>query len=122
MRSSVTPSWYLPNLLKSFSILFYVSNGVRQGGVFSPALFSVYLYGLLQALADSGVGCHWGNLFAGAVCYTDDIVLLAPCPSALRIFLDICSAYADSHCLVFNAEKTQLICFHLRVYTPDIFF
>ena len=34
---------------------------------------------LLQKLAASGVGCHWGNLFAGSVCYADDIVLLAPC-------------------------------------------
>ena len=68
-----------------------MSNGVRQGGVLSPILFSVYLDGLLQKLADSGAGCHWGHLFAGAVCYADDIVLLAPCPSALRILLNICS-------------------------------
>ena len=110
---------------KSLSDPFHVSNGVRQGGVLSPVLFSVYLDGLLQKLADSGVGCHWGNLFAGAVCYADDIVLLAPCPSALRILLDICSSYADTHGLQFNAEKTQLICFHLRhtrVYLPDINF
>ena len=38
----------------------------------------VYLDGLLQKLAASGVGCHWGNLFAGSVWYADDIVLLAP--------------------------------------------
>ena len=82
---------------KSLSDPFYVSNGVRQGGVLSSVLFSVYLDGLLQKLADSGVGCHWGNLFAGAVCYADDIVLLVPCPSALRILLDICSSYADTH-------------------------
>ena len=110
---------------KSLSDPFHVSNGVRQGCVLSPVLFSVYLDGLLQKLADSGVGCHWGNLFAGAVCYADDIVLLAPCPSALRILLDICSSYADTHGLQFNAEKTQLICFHLRhtrVYLPDINF
>ena len=50
--------------------------------VLDKAVFCLqfYLDGLLQKLADSGVGCHWGNLFAGAVCYADDIVLLAPCP------------------------------------------
>ena len=110
---------------KSLSNPFHLSNGVRQGGVLSPVLFSVYLDSLLQKLADSGVGCHWDNLFAGAVCYADDIVLLAPCPSALRILLDICFSYADTHGLRFNAEKTQLICFHLchtRVCLPDIVF
>ena len=105
---------------KSLSDSFSVSNGVRQGGVLSPILFSVYLDGLLQKLADSGVGCHWGHLFAGAMCYADDIVLLAPCPSALRILLDICSSYASTHGLRFNAEKTQLICFHLRQSHPVI--
>ena len=29
----------------------------------------------------------WGNLFAGCLCYADDIVLLAPCPSPLRMML-----------------------------------
>ena len=105
---------------KSFSSPFHVSNGVRQGGVLSPVLFSVYLDGLLQKLADSGVGCHWGHLFAGAVCYADDIVLLAPCPSALRILLNICSSYALTHGLRFNADKTQLICFRLRQSRPTI--
>ena len=66
-------SWYSSQMMKvgwdkSLSAPFHVSNGVRQGGVLSPVLFSVYLDGLLQKLADSGVGCHWGHLFAGAVC------------------------------------------------------
>ena len=118
-------SWYSSQMMrvrwdKSLSNSFSVSNGVRQGGVLSPILFSVYLDGLLQKLADSGAGCHWGHLFAGAVCYADDIVLLAPCPSALRILLNICSTYASTHGLRFNTEKTQLICFHLRQSHPVI--
>ena len=44
-------------------------------------------------------------------CFADDIVLLAPCASALRKMLLLCSAYATSHGLIFNTEKTQLICF-----------
>ena len=59
------------------------------------------------------------------MCYADDIVLLTPCPSALRILLNICSTFADTHGLSFNANKTQLICFHQHSFsaTPaDIFF
>ena len=63
------------------------SNGVRQGSILSPLLFALYLDGLLSELVECGVGCHWGNLFAGCLCYADDIVLLAPCPSALRMML-----------------------------------
>ena len=38
-------------------------------------------------LSDSNVGCYWGGHFAGAVCYADVIVLLAPSASALRRML-----------------------------------
>ena len=74
------------------SDVFHVSNGVRQGSVLSPVLFAVYLDGLLAELSGSGVRCYWGSLFAGAFCYADDIVLLAPCASALRTMLKICSS------------------------------
>ena len=112
-------SWYRDQQMcvrwgRSFSRSFCVSNGVRQGSVLSPVLFSVYLYSLLDRLADSSVGCYWGHQFAGALCYADDLVLLAPTASALRQMLSICDSYATSHGLVFNAKKTQLICFHSR--------
>ena len=116
-------SWYRSQQMKvrwghSVSNSFHVSNGVRQGGVLSPVLFAVYLDGLLEELADCGCGCYWRDLFAGAFCYADDIVLLAPCASALRVMLNICCSYASTHGLKFNPEKSQLICFRLRHTHP----
>jgi len=68
---------------------FLVSNGVKQGGVISPILFCVYIDNLLMRLTSSGVGCYSGLNFDGALAYTDNIVLLAPNPSAMRILLQI---------------------------------
>ena len=65
----------------------------------------------LTSLKSLGVGCHWGGLFVGAVCYADDIALLAPSPSALRLMLKHCEEFAISRGLSFNASKTQLIRF-----------
>ena len=109
-------NWYSLQRLKvrwgsSISDIFHVSNGVRQGGVLSPALFALYMDGLLEELSESGAGCCWDHMFAGALCYADDLVLLAPCASALRHMLSICSRYAIDHGLSFNVCKTQLICF-----------
>ena len=76
-------------------------------------LFAMYLDGLLQKLSKTGIGCYWRTHFVGAVCYTNDIALLAPSPSALRIMLSTCEDFAESHGLKFNPEKTQLVRFGL---------
>ena len=95
----------------SFSDSFSVANGVRQGGVLSPILFTLYIDDLLMDLKDQGVGCFWDSYFVGALCYADDLVLLAPSPSALRMMIRCCEDFAVSHGLRFNASKTQLIRF-----------
>ena len=94
-----------------------VTNGVRQGGVLSPILFTLYMDDLLKELECLGVGCFWDSLYAGALCYADDLVLLAPSPSALRIMLCCCEKFAVSRGLRFNAAKTQLIANTLLILT-----
>ena len=56
---------------------FTFSNGVQQGGVLSPVLFTLDNDDLLMNLKSLGFGCYWDGLFTGAVCYADDLVLLA---------------------------------------------
>ncbi len=55
---------------------FAVSDGVKQGGVLSPVLFTVYVDELLQRLKACGMGCYIGNTFWGSFGYADDIILL----------------------------------------------
>ena len=40
----------------TFAGKFYVTNGVRQGGVLSPLLFNVYVDELSDCLNKSGIG------------------------------------------------------------------
>ena len=77
----------------------------------SPILFTIYLDDLLINLSNLGVGCFWDAMFAGAFCYVDDLVLLAPSPSALGIMLQCCESFALERGLCFNVSKTQLIRF-----------
>jgi len=50
---------------------------VRQGGILSPLLFSVYIDDLLNELRVSGYGIHIGSLFTSVIAYADDICILS---------------------------------------------
>jgi hypothetical protein len=88
---------------------FSALNGVKQGGVISPILFSIYIDDLLIRLSLSGVGCYIGLNFVGVLAYEDDIVLIAPSPTAMRTLLAICDSYALEFDIVFNAEKSKFL-------------
>ena len=66
----------------------------KQGVIISPVLFFIYFDELLDKLAEAGVGCYIGNIFVGAFAYADDIVLLAPTTTAMRLMFGICDNYA----------------------------
>ena len=90
----------------SNSIEFLLSNGVKQGGVLSPLLFSVYLDDLLCELRQANVGCHMNGYFVGAVIYADDITLLGPTRSSILSMLSVCDVYARNMDILFNPAKT----------------
>ena len=93
----------------SSSPRFLASNGVKQGGVLSPVLFCVYMDGLLDRLSHAGIGCYIGTNFVGALAYADDIVLLAPTPSAMRRMLAVCDRFATEYDVLFNASKSKCV-------------
>ena len=59
-RQSVMVNWN-----GEYSSTFSVGNGVKQGGVLSPVLFTVYLDGLIDQLKKKSLGCHFNGHFVG---------------------------------------------------------
>ena len=57
----------------SVSNCFTVRNGAKQGGVLSPILFAIYTDSILKRFEESGLGCHMGGHFTGALVYADAI-------------------------------------------------
>ena len=55
------------------SSMFDIRSGVREGGVASPALFNMYIDGLITALRSSGLGCYLGSDYVGCILFSDDI-------------------------------------------------
>lgn len=92
-----------------FSDIFYIRNGVRQGGILSPFLFAVYIDDLSCQLQSLNVGCYIGNLIINHLLFADDAVVFAPSPKGLQQLLNVCSAFAQTHNIVFNTKKSQCL-------------
>lgn len=85
---------------------FHAENGVKQGGVLSPLLFTVYFDELLKRLQGCGAGCTISHRFIGALAYADDVTLLAPNLLALNKMIACCKEFADEYNVIFNGKKT----------------
>ena len=57
----------------SFSELFTVSNGVKQGGILSPHLFNVYMDDLSVNLNRLQIGCLYAGTIMNHMMYADDL-------------------------------------------------
>ena len=95
----------------SASDYFTISNGVKQGGVLSPVLFSIYLDQLIGQLRHLGMGCYMNGLFTGVFIYADDITLLVPSRASMVVMLEKCESFALTHDILFNASKTKYMIF-----------
>ena len=88
----------------SFSHRFPVLNGVRQGAVSSPLLFSIYIDGLIKELRLSGLGCRVDRFFYGCLGYADDLLLLSASRSGLQSMVAICERFARDTSLKFRTN------------------
>ena len=87
-----------------------IVNGVKQGGVLSPILFTIYLDELLARLEhDGNAGCQMGDAYAGVVAYADDVCLLSPTIFGLKQMLCTTESFADEFHLQFNPSKSLLV-------------
>ena len=90
---------------------FIPRNGVKQGGVLSPLLFSTYLDGIISSLQDKHSGCFVGPYYMGFIGYADDVCLIAPTISALKSMTSVCEHYAEEYKIMFNGAKSKFVRF-----------
>ena len=88
----------------SKSKLMTIANGTRQGAILSPIFWAVYADPLLQRLRDLGIGAHVAGLFMGAVCYADDVLLIAPSRSAMQRMLYEMEIFAKESNIIFSTN------------------
>ena len=84
---------------------FSIRNGVKQGGVLSLILITVYIDKLIIQLRKFNIGCKIVNSFLGVFGYADDLTLLCPSLAGLKQMLNVCEDYAKEYNILFNASK-----------------
>ena len=93
------------------SAAFTVTNGVRQGGILSPYLFSVFMDELSEILNTSIYGCIINFQRLNHIFYADDICLIASSVYALQKLVDLCSNFASKNSIMFNDAKSKCVYF-----------
>ena len=95
---------------------FPIYQGVKQGEILSPALFSLYINDLPNHLSKNPrcqpLKLH--DMFVSCLMYADDIVILSQTEKGLQASLDSLGTYCQKWKFEINYEKTKVMIFHKR--------
>ena len=93
----------------SLSRLFQLTAGVRQGGILSPALFSIFVNEILLKLERVNKGCYLNYLCVNSITYADDLMRLVISVSELQYLVDICVSEFRAIGMQINISKSACI-------------
>ena len=68
---------------------YLVKSGVRQAGVLSPVLFSIYVNDILVELNNCSVGCIVKGLVANVFMHADDLIILSASLTDLQRLINV---------------------------------
>ena len=93
---------------------FEVEEGVRQGCILSPTLFSIYINGVVREIYEKGSGINMGGEKLAILLYADDIVLIANSAEELQRNMEIMTEWGRKWKCTFNQKKSKVVVFGSR--------
>ena len=91
---------------------FEIQNGVKQGCILSPTLFSMFINDLAEGINTAGLGVHCKGSIISSLLFADDLVILAENEVDLQGILDILSNWSNKWGIKMDSSKTK--CMHFR--------
>jgi exonuclease III len=89
------------------STTFRTQNGIKQGSVISPVLFTIYMDELLKVLEQGGYGCRIGVHYMGALSSADDLSLLCTTLFGLQKMINMCEEFGKKYGIKYNPKKSM---------------
>nr|XP_054761087.1 uncharacterized protein LOC129267399 [Lytechinus pictus] len=86
-----------------------VTQGVRQGGVLSPTLYTVFVDGLIKVMREKNLGCSVGGRFSGIIVLADDVALICNSSLELQQMLETTFDYVRQWQYRINPSKSAVI-------------
>jgi len=83
--------------------------GVRQGGVLSPHLFSIYVDDIVRRIANSRADCKFKFQCISIFMYADDILLLSPSVTLLQKLIKVVEDELSFLDMIINAKKSMCL-------------
>lgn len=93
---------------KNLSNSFNVNQGVKQGCLLSPILFSLYINDLHECLPD---GVNISGVTVKVLLYADDLVILSDSPKKLQDMIHSLNLYCGKWSLNINLNKSKIMVF-----------
>lgn len=87
---------------------FYTNSGVRQGCVFSPVFFAIYINDLVDYLKG---GVKVGEVTINVLMYADDVILIADAPEQLQEMINRLEEYCNLWDFRINFSKSKIMIF-----------
>ena len=98
------------------SYFYELKTGVRQGGVLSPVLFSIFIDYLVKLVGKTNIGCRMGACCTAILLYADDVIMLAPSVCALQSLVNVCMTELQFLDMAVNTKKICMYAFWFSLY------
>ena len=86
--------------------------GVRQGGVWSPTAYKIFINSLLDTLERNQLGAYLGIHYCVTPTVADDVTLISNDPYELQSMLDIQTSHANSKRYLISEQKSSILTFN----------
>ena len=94
-----------------------ISQGLKQGGVLSTSLLTLYMDDKIKLIQRESIGATVGCRRVGIIAYADDEVLISTDPVEMQRLLDIAYRHSCLWRYRYNAAKCKVLVYGRRQYT-----